>query len=77
MLKTDKLAVALGALSMDRIEELANTLVFMDECQAERLKNAITVAQQEYDNQCLEQEKQYEMASRIADQDCEYYGERI
>lgn len=45
MHKTDLLVVALSVLSTDRIEELANTLVFLDEAQAELIKNAIAVAQ--------------------------------
>lgn len=72
MLRTTKLAVALSVLSMDRIEELANTLVHMDEGQAERIKNAIAIAQQERDLNELELQKQHEFMHRADEQ---YYGE--
>jgi hypothetical protein len=63
MQKTNKLAVALSELSQGRMEELAQTLVWLDSAQAERIKNAIMVAQQEEDMKLLEREKQFEMMS--------------
>lgn len=68
MLKTDKLALALSELSTNRMEELAATLVFLDDAQAERLKNAITVAQQERDLNELELQKQHTFMQYAEDQ---------
>lgn len=61
------IANIMANMSTVDMAELVETLVYMDECQAERLKNLITVTQQEYDNQNLELEKQYEMMSKESD----------
>jgi hypothetical protein len=60
-------ACSIASMSTAEMAELVETLVYKDECQANRLKNLITVTQQEYDNQYLEQEKQYEMMSKESD----------
>jgi hypothetical protein len=71
------IANQISCMNAKEMAMIAQTVVALDEGQAERLKNAIAVAQQERDLAFLEQEKQYEEASRMADMDSQYYGERV
>ena len=64
-------------MSDDEVKLLGESLVWFSDSMAERIKNSIMVAQQERDLAFLEQEKQNEEASRMADMDSQHYGERV
>jgi len=75
-----ELVTAIRSLTTTEHQEVAEALVIMDECQAERLKNAIIVAQQEEDLRFLELQKQHSMMQAAEDSydlDCQYYGGRV
>lgn len=67
----------LHRLSHTDIQALAEGLVWFDETQADRLKNCITVAQQERDKTFMAQWDRERLAEEMADQDCIHYGARV
>ena len=69
-MKTVEIVKLLSNLSMGQMEAVAVGLAWYDEAQAERLKNTIIVAQQEVDQADLDLQKQHEMMSRVADEEC-------
>ena len=69
-MKTVEIVKLLSSLSMGQMEAVAVGLAWHDPCHAERLKNVISVAQQERDLADLDLQKQHEMMSRIADEEC-------
>lgn len=69
-MKTVEIVKLLSSLSMGQMEAVAVGLAWYDPCHAERLKNVISVAQQERDLADLDLQKQHEMMSRVADEEC-------
>lgn len=69
-MKTVEIVKFLSSLSIGQIEAVAVGLAWYDPCHAERLKNLIGVAQQERDLADLDLQKQHEMMSRVADEEC-------
>ena len=67
-MKTVEIVKLLSSLSMGQMEAVAVGLAWYDPCHAERLKNVISVAQQERDLADLDLQKQHEMMSRAADE---------
>ena len=76
-MKLAKVVKVLSELSQKQLQSVADGLVWFDESQAERLKNSISVAQEERDLRYLELQKQHEFMDRSADLDSQFYGERV
>ena len=76
-MKLAKVVKVLSELSQKQLQSVADGLVWFDESQAERLKNSISVAQEERDLRYLEFQKQHEFMDRSADLDSQFYGERV